>query len=112
MNTDNEETPNISTKNNANKAEKNINEEQLYRYKCCQCNRDFKTNRGLLQHEGMCKVTLHIISNNAEDTQTTTVDKQNVNDYGRNTWGVVITSPTIKQREKLEPPTETDFRLV
>ena len=56
-----------------------------------------QTNKGLLQHERTCKVTLHIISNNAEDTQTTTIEKQNVNDYGRNTSGVVITSPMINQ---------------
>ena len=71
-----------------------------------------KNNRGLLQHQRTCKVTLHIISNNGEDTQTTTIEKQNINYYGRNTSGVVITSPMINQRDNLEPPAETDFTLV
>ena len=111
-NTDKEETRNISTERNTNSAEKNINDEQLDRHKCHQCHRDFKTNRGLLQHQRTYKVTFHIISNNAEDTQTTAIEKQNVNDYERNTSGVVITSPMINQRDNLEPPAESDFTLV
>ena len=43
INTDKEETPNISTANNANNSEKSINDEQLDQHKCHQCHRDFKT---------------------------------------------------------------------
>ena len=40
------------------------------------------------------------------------LSKSRINDYGRNTSGMVITSPMINQRDNLEPPAETDFTLV
>ena len=43
---------------------------------CHQCHRQFKTHRGLMQHQRTCKVTLNILSNNEmEITRTGSLQK-------------------------------------
>ena len=46
----------------------NVNDDNEH-FICHQCHRNFKTHRGLMQHQRICKIVLHILRNDDQQVQ-------------------------------------------
>ena len=66
-------TSSLSEENSGRSHDNNDEINEVEHHICHQCHRQFKTRRGLMQHQRTCKVTLNILSNNKKEITRTVV---------------------------------------